>query len=180
MIGTRSSWCRHPLRGRIEPKLMSASAWPTSWISTSRFLREKNKFGNDESLSFDKYNWSVKVAPFLKVFILKPRPRHFKTKPQLKNLKSQPLVGQAGVFQVQFYLIMSWLDSNLYFKVSLLFSVIVFDSRIVLTKFKSVPIEELEEWDDYEHPADKWRIQHLDTGAHFCKHGKGRVKQKEG
>ena len=32
-------------------------------------------------------------------------------------------------------------------------------------------LKELEERDNYEHPTDQRRIQHMDTGADFCKHG---------
>ena len=34
------------------------------------------------------------------------------------SMEAKFFVGQAGVFQVQFYLVMSWLDSNVFFKVT--------------------------------------------------------------
>ena len=30
---------------------------------------------------------------------------------------------------------------------------------------------EFEEPDNYEHPSDQWRLQHMDAGADFCQHG---------
>ena len=69
-------------------------------------------------------------------------------------MEAKFFVGQAGVFQVQFYLVMSWLDSNVFFKVTH-YNLHLFDSgflKIFQTLFQLI---ELEEPDNYEHPTDQ-------------------------
>ena len=80
MIGIRNSSFHHQYLEKIEPELMSASVWKTSWTSTNRFM---GKYYSES-----------------------------------KNQHPEPFVVQAGIFQVQFYLVMSWLDSNIFLKVS--------------------------------------------------------------
>ena len=100
------------------------------------------------------------------------------------------LVSQAGVFQVQFYLVMSWLDSNIIFRVRRILNNCIctwaklkwqgskcWDSfrQLPFLKFCSCScclLTELEEPNKYEHPSDKWTLQNMDARADFCQHGK--------